>query len=70
MEMANGIFKESAGMKEDIIGSIEIIKDAREEDFRPIMSSYYERIQNFSESLEETKGYSILPTSLVFNNIE
>ena len=70
MEMVNDCLKESAGMKEDIIGSLEIIKDAREEDFRPIMNSYYERIQNFQECLEEVKDCSVPPVSLVFNNIE
>ena len=62
--------RDSEGMRSDILTSLEIIKEAREEDFRPVMSSYYEKLQNFEECVEEVRNCGIPAMALSFNDAE
>ena len=62
--------RDSEGMRSDILTSLEIIKEAREEDFRPVMSSYYEKLQHFEECVEEVRNCGIPAMALSFNDAE
>lgn len=68
--MLEECIKDSSMMKNDILTSIEVIKDAEESDFRPVLDSYYVKLQNFEECIEEAKSCRLGQTVLSFNNIE
>ena len=69
-EMITECVRDSGVMRNDIVTSIEVIKDAKEEDFRPVMASYYDRVGHFEECVEEVKNQHIHCTVLEFNNVE
>lgn len=37
-------------MKDDIYGAIEVIRDAEERAFRPVMENYKEKLANFRQT--------------------
>jgi hypothetical protein len=57
-------------MREDIVGSIEVIKSAEERAFRPVMESYKEKLAVLrSTSSEFGKSIGIVK-EVVFNDVE
>jgi hypothetical protein len=56
-------------MKEDIVGSIEVIKSAEERAFRPVMESYKEKLAMLrSTSIQFGKSVGIVK-EVVFNDV-
>lgn len=57
-------------MKEDVLGSIEVIKSAEERAFRPVMESYKEKLSIFRMTSSEFSRSAIPLKQVIFNDVE
>lgn len=54
LEAINEAISDSRMMKEDILSSLDLIKDAEEKDYRPIMESYKDNARKFKQTSQRT----------------